>query len=94
MQDPVADWLTAAKVLGSNAYIPNLTTETIYAAHWPQLERPQEFNLILERWLNGLPPTSSYSHSHSHSKTDIDTDPEADSESAMHTSSARSLGEL
>ncbi|KAF8514273.1 Alpha/Beta hydrolase protein [Gautieria morchelliformis] len=56
--DPVADWLTAAKLLGSSSYIPKLTTETMSTAHWPQLERPKEFNQILERWLNELSPSS------------------------------------
>ena len=75
----MANWLVAAKLLGSNAYIPNLTTETIDTAHWPQLERPREFNQILERWLNGLPASSSSLTRH---------------DSFLHTGSARVVGEL
>ncbi|KAF8515778.1 Alpha/Beta hydrolase protein [Hysterangium stoloniferum] len=52
--DPVADWVKAAKLLHASAFIPRLTTATIYAAHWPQLERPDEFNAILDGWLDDI----------------------------------------
>ncbi len=29
--------------------------QTIAAAHWPQLEKPEDFNAILRRWLGTLP---------------------------------------
>ncbi|TDL17638.1 alpha/beta-hydrolase [Rickenella mellea] len=53
-QDPVADWHHASKLLGSEKFIPHLTVETIDAAHWPQLEKPNEFNVILRKWLDNF----------------------------------------
>ena len=34
-------------------------SQTIYAAHWPQLEQPSEFNAILRRWLESLTKSDS-----------------------------------
>ncbi|KAI0915493.1 hypothetical protein AcW1_004007 [Taiwanofungus camphoratus] len=52
--DPVADWVEAAKLMGSAQYLPSLTTEVIYGAHWLQLENPKEFNEISRKWLDEL----------------------------------------
>lgn len=54
-QDPVADWSLAAKLLHCDDFIPLLQTATIHAAHWPHLERPNEFNAILASWLDSIP---------------------------------------
>jgi len=51
LEDPVADWIAAMKLLGSEQFIPQLTTKTIHAQHWPHLEAPAEFNKILDEWL-------------------------------------------
>ncbi|THH02215.1 hypothetical protein EW026_g620 [Hermanssonia centrifuga] len=55
-QDPVADWVLAANLLKSAEFIPNLTTETVVAAHWLQLEKPDEVNAIMRRWLDQYYP--------------------------------------
>ncbi|PSR88468.1 hypothetical protein PHLCEN_2v5148 [Hermanssonia centrifuga] len=55
-QDPVADWVLAANLLKSAEFIPNLTTETVVAAHWLQLENPDEVNAIMRRWLDQYYP--------------------------------------
>ncbi|KIJ53653.1 hypothetical protein M422DRAFT_25478 [Sphaerobolus stellatus SS14] len=54
--DPVADWEFVAKALHTSTFVPQLTTATIDAQHWPQLEEPQAFNSILRTWLELLPP--------------------------------------
>jgi len=54
LEDPVADWIVAMKMLGSEKLIPHLTTKTIGAHHWPHLEAPGEFNEILDEWLKEL----------------------------------------
>ncbi|KAL6304154.1 Alpha/Beta hydrolase protein [Sparassis latifolia] len=53
--DPVADWVSAAKILGSDKYLSQLTTKTLDGAHWVQLENPREFNAIVRNWLDALP---------------------------------------
>lgn len=55
-KDPVADWNVVADLVGSASHVPRLTTVTIPSQHWPQLEKPDEFNSILENWLKTLPP--------------------------------------
>ncbi|GBE79079.1 predicted protein [Sparassis crispa] len=55
LNDPVADWVVAAKLLGSEKYLPNLTTETLDAEHWLHLEHPREVNAILRKWLGAFP---------------------------------------
>lgn len=52
--DPVADWPLVALILGSAKHLPYLTTRAIPTAHWPHLEKPQEFNAIMESWLSEL----------------------------------------
>lgn len=51
LQDPVGDWVHAAKVLQSAKFVPRLTTETVQAAHWPQLEEPEIINGYIRKWL-------------------------------------------
>lgn len=55
LNDPVANWEEAAKLLHSADYLPNLTTHLIKGAHWAQLENPTAFNGIARPWLEGLP---------------------------------------
>ncbi|EGO01415.1 hypothetical protein SERLA73DRAFT_103194 [Serpula lacrymans var. lacrymans S7.3] len=52
LNDPVADWVFAAKYLKSASFLPQLTTKTMSGAHWPHLENPDAFNSILRDWLN------------------------------------------
>ncbi|KAG2361232.1 Alpha/Beta hydrolase protein [Suillus spraguei] len=54
LNDPVADWVFAAKYLKSAAFLPQLTTKTMEGAHWPHLEHSQVFNGILRAWLETL----------------------------------------
>ncbi|KAJ8462480.1 hypothetical protein ONZ45_g17916 [Pleurotus djamor] len=51
VDDPVADWEFAAKILGSAGFIPDLTTKMLPGAHWVQLEFPKEFNAAMRAWL-------------------------------------------
>ncbi|EKM58942.1 uncharacterized protein PHACADRAFT_191247 [Phanerochaete carnosa HHB-10118-sp] len=51
-QDPVADWVAATKLVDIATCVPNLTTKTVAAAHWLQLEKPEEVNAIMRKWLN------------------------------------------
>jgi soluble epoxide hydrolase/lipid-phosphate phosphatase len=51
VEDPVADWVLAAKTLKSSKYVPHLTTETVKAAHWPQLEKPEIVNGFIRKWM-------------------------------------------
>ncbi|KAJ8697431.1 hypothetical protein PTI98_004239 [Pleurotus ostreatus] len=66
LDDPVADWEVAAKLLGSGEFIPKLTTKMLPGAHWVQIEYPREFNAIMREWLEGFsraggpPPSSSH----------------------------------
>ncbi|KAF8488684.1 Alpha/Beta hydrolase protein [Gautieria morchelliformis] len=53
--DPVADWEFIASAIHSPSFFSQLTTKTMDAQHWPQLENPQAFNRILRDWLTGLP---------------------------------------
>ncbi|PAV20580.1 alpha beta-hydrolase [Pyrrhoderma noxium] len=59
-EDPVADWVHASKLLQSERYVPNLVVETIPAAHWVQIEKPEQFNEALRRWLNNLPKPNKH----------------------------------
>jgi soluble epoxide hydrolase/lipid-phosphate phosphatase len=54
LADPVADWILVMKLLGTEQFMPHLTTKTIDAQHWPHLEAPEEFNKILDEWLKAL----------------------------------------
>ncbi|KAG1840929.1 Alpha/Beta hydrolase protein [Suillus subalutaceus] len=54
LNDPVADWVFAAKYLKSAEFLPRLTTKTMEGAHWPHLEHPQVFNGLLRAWLETL----------------------------------------
>ncbi|CAG7854202.1 SubName: Full=Uncharacterized protein {ECO:0000313/EMBL:CCA70423.1} [Serendipita indica DSM 11827] len=54
INDPVADWPLVALVAGSHTYLPYLTKRVLQTAHWPHLEKPKEFNAILEEWLDDL----------------------------------------
>ncbi|CUA67092.1 hypothetical protein RSOLAG22IIIB_07179 [Rhizoctonia solani] len=58
-EDTVADWAQVSQVVGSAQFIPQLETVTLRTSHWPQLERPQEFNAALGAWLKKLPPIGS-----------------------------------
>jgi soluble epoxide hydrolase/lipid-phosphate phosphatase len=40
--------------VGSNKYLPYVTARAIVAAHWLHLEKPAEFNAIMEEWLSDL----------------------------------------
>jgi len=51
LDDPVADWLVASRLLKSQEFIPDLTTETLDGAHWVHLENPVKFNAIVREWL-------------------------------------------
>lgn len=51
LEDPVANWTAVMELLGSEKLIPQLTTKQIHAQHWPHLEAPEEFNKILDEWL-------------------------------------------
>jgi soluble epoxide hydrolase / lipid-phosphate phosphatase len=53
-RDPVADWLVAAELVGAPKFLPYLTTKVIATAHWCHMERPAEFNAIVEEWLDDL----------------------------------------
>jgi hypothetical protein len=52
--DPVADWPLISLIVRSNKYLPYLTARAIVAAHWVPLEKPAEFNAIMEGWLDDL----------------------------------------
>ena len=53
-RDPVADWPLIALVVGSHKHLPYLTKRALQTAHWIHLEKPHEFNAILEEWLDNL----------------------------------------
>jgi len=53
-QDPVANWVAATKLLKSEDYLPNLTTETLPGAHWFHIEYPKPFNKVVRKWLDDL----------------------------------------
>jgi hypothetical protein len=44
---------------GSAKFLPHLTTVEVKAAHWPQLEAPEEVNDAIEKWLVAFPPSSA-----------------------------------
>jgi len=54
LQDPVADWVTATKLLKSEEFLPDLTIEVIDGGHWFHLEYPKEFNAALRSWLEKI----------------------------------------
>ena len=54
IRDPVADWPLVALIVGASKYLPYLTTRVLQTAHWIQLEKPAEFNAILQEWLDDL----------------------------------------
>jgi hypothetical protein len=37
-------------------------SQVIHSSHWPQLERPEEFNTALRSWLKRLPPVGSVNY--------------------------------
>ncbi|KAF1983783.1 alpha/beta-hydrolase [Aulographum hederae CBS 113979] len=51
-KDPVSNWEEFAVMLKSSDFLPNTKNATIETAHWPHEEKPEEFNKILEDWLN------------------------------------------
>ncbi|KAN0140064.1 epoxide hydrolase [Lactarius tabidus] len=53
-QDPVIDWVAAAKALGSANFLPNLTQVAISGAHWIQLENPDVVNALMRNFLSTL----------------------------------------
>jgi len=55
-KDPVADWVHASRLLQSNSYLPNFTLETLGGAHWVHVERPDEVNAIIRKWLDSTFP--------------------------------------
>jgi len=56
LQDPVADWASASRLLHSADFLPNLKTVALDGAHWVHLEKPTEFNAVLRDWLDELSP--------------------------------------
>lgn len=50
----MADWPLISLIVGSSKYLPYLTTRAMVTAHWIHLEKPAEFNAILEKWLDKL----------------------------------------
>ncbi|EEB98974.1 hypothetical protein MPER_01422, partial [Moniliophthora perniciosa FA553] len=50
--DPVANWALAMKLLKSESFLPDLTTEA--RGHWVHLEYPDEVNSALRKWLDKL----------------------------------------
>lgn len=52
--DPVANWALAMKLLKSELFLPDLTTEMIQGGHWVHLEYPEEVNSALGKWLDKL----------------------------------------
>lgn len=38
---------------------PPALDQVLHTSHWPQLERPQEFNEALRAWIEKLPPVGS-----------------------------------
>ncbi|KAJ3738966.1 Alpha/Beta hydrolase protein [Lentinula detonsa] len=55
--DPVADWVLATRLLRSEDFLPNLTTELLPGAHWVHLENPTLFNAAMRKWLNKYFPS-------------------------------------
>ena len=52
--DPVADWEALYKAAGSESSLKNHATANIATAHWPQEEKPEQFNAILTRFLTKI----------------------------------------
>lgn len=52
--DPVANWHDVATIIGSASFFKNLRVEPMSTHHWPHLEKPVEFNQILQNWLLSL----------------------------------------
>lgn len=61
-EDTVADWAQVSKVIGSAKFVPQLETVVLHTSHWPQLERPKEFNSALRAWLEKLPAVGSVNY--------------------------------
>lgn len=75
----MADWGKVSQVIGSAKFIPQLETvvsgfdplsgqsqptlQVLHTSHWPQLERPKEFNSALRGWLQKLPAVGSVNYS-------------------------------
>ncbi|KAJ3823957.1 Alpha/Beta hydrolase protein [Lentinula raphanica] len=57
--DPVADWVLASRLLHSEDFLPNLTTELLPGAHWVHLENPHLFNAVMRDWLHTHFPSKS-----------------------------------
>ncbi|KAI0051471.1 alpha/beta-hydrolase [Auriscalpium vulgare] len=53
-QDSVANWVQVVKALGSEKYLPQLTTEVIHGSHWVHLEDPRTVNAAIQKFLHGL----------------------------------------
>jgi len=50
----VANWEKLAEELQSVAFLKKPQTKTIATSHWPQEEKPEEFNGILKEWLKSF----------------------------------------
>ncbi|KAH9007170.1 alpha/beta-hydrolase [Lactarius hatsudake] len=53
-KDLVADWVLAAKALGSANFLPKLTQVTLPGGHWVQLEFPSQVNTEIRKFLSTL----------------------------------------
>ncbi|EIM85309.1 alpha/beta-hydrolase [Stereum hirsutum FP-91666 SS1] len=53
-QDPVANWVLAAKLLHSADFLPDYEMHELHGAHWVHLENPVETNKVMRSWLEGL----------------------------------------
>jgi len=53
-KDPVADMELAAKLLHSFDFLPNHSLHRLPTAHWTHLEKPDEVNSIIRKWLTKL----------------------------------------
>ncbi|KAI0092874.1 alpha/beta-hydrolase [Irpex rosettiformis] len=58
--DPVANWVEAARIMKSESHFLHLTTKTVEAAHWLNIEKADEVNAIMREWLDEYyPPVST-----------------------------------
>ena len=54
-KDPVSDWAGFSKQVKEDSFLKNHQTASMATAHWPHEEKPDEFNRILEQWLERIP---------------------------------------
>ncbi|GLB45925.1 putative alpha beta-hydrolase [Lyophyllum shimeji] len=64
LNDPVADWMVAARLLKTAEFVPNLSTELLEGAHWVHLENPVKFNAIVRAWLRKLDESKNAENQH------------------------------